>query len=108
MTVKEFSSASGFDTICMPDPDRVIEGGYAGDLLSWVMGRASASQAWITIMSNINIVAVASLCDVSCIILAENVSLDENTVSVAAEKGVNILKTSLPTFEAVKLTASLI
>jgi len=32
---------NGFETITMPDGEREIDGVYIGDLLSWVMGRAS-------------------------------------------------------------------
>ena len=60
MKVKDFARLAGLEIICMPDPEREIEGGYCGDLLSWVMGRADSGSAWVTIMSNINIVAVAS------------------------------------------------
>ena len=45
--------------------DTAFDGVYAGDLLSWVMGRAESGNVWITIMSNINIVAVATLADVA-------------------------------------------
>lgn len=55
------------------------------------MGRASADSAWITIMSNANIVAVASLADVSCIILAEGVVLEEAVIKTAESKSINIL-----------------
>ena len=44
--------------------------GYAGDLLSWVMSHATAGDAWVTIMSNINVAAVASLTEVACVIFA--------------------------------------
>ena len=54
-------------------------------------GRAQADDAWLTIMSNPNIVAVASLTDVSCIILCEGVVPDAGVASLAAEKGVNLL-----------------
>ena len=70
MTVNDFAAKQGFGVVAMPDGEREIKGVYIGDLLSWVMGRAKADDAWITIMSNINIVAVASLADVACIILA--------------------------------------
>lgn len=56
--------------------DREVTGCYIGDLLSWVMGRANPGDAWITIMSNINIAAVASLSDAACVILAEGVEPD--------------------------------
>ena len=100
MTVKEFANATGFEVICMPSPDKCVNGAYVGDLLSWVMGRAESQNVWITIMSNINIVAVSTLADVSCIVLAEDVELDGDALPVAGAKGVNVLKTSLSSYEA--------
>ena len=35
--------------------DREVLGGYTGDLLSWVMGRAESEMLWITIMTNVSI-----------------------------------------------------
>lgn len=99
LTVKELSQMQGFRAVAMPDADREISGIYIGDLLSWVMGRAKADDAWITIMSNINIVAVASLADVACIILAEGVNLDSSVVETARAKGVNIIASQLPAYE---------
>ena len=102
MKVSELASIEGFGTIALPDGEREISGVYIGDLLSWVMGRAKADDAWITIMSNINIVAVASLADVACIILAESVKLDAAVTETANAKGVNILSCALPAYEAAK------
>ena len=72
--------------------DREIKGCYIGDLLSWVMGKAQSGDAWITIMNNINIVAVASLTDCACIILCEGVSADENVINKANDEEIIILK----------------
>lgn len=105
MTVESFANNAGFKILSIPSPDKEIEGAYVGDLLSWVMGNASAGNVWITIMSNINIVAVATLVDVSCIVLAENVSLDEDVLNTAKAKGVNILTTELSAYEAAIKTA---
>ena len=99
MTVAEFAEKYSMEVLSMPDPAREIKGGYMGDLLSWVMGRAKADQAWITIMSNQNIIAVASLIDFACIILAEDVRLDESITENAKAKGVNVLTTKSPAFE---------
>ena len=98
LTVKELCEKNGYETLCMPDPDREVTGGYAGDLLSWVMGRANEGDAWVTIMSNVNIIAVASLADPSCIILSENVSPDEGVLARAEAQGVNLLKSPKDTF----------
>ncbi len=99
MTVNELSEKCGFSAVCMPEPDRDVDGCYIGDLLSWVMGRAQSGNAWITIMSNVNIAAVASLTDVSVIVLAEGVALDESVVNVAVQKGINIVSSDAPAFE---------
>ena len=99
MTVQNLIDEKGFKVLSLPEPDREIEGCYIGDLLSWVMGRAKSGNAWITIMSNINIVAVASLADVSCIILAEGVTLDENVIKTASDKGVNVLSSDKAAYE---------
>ena len=103
MTVNELAAMPGFKTVALPDGEREIRNVYIGDLLSWVMGRAQADGAWITIMSNINIVAVASLADVACIILAEGVTLDSTVTETATAKGINILTSDLPAYETAML-----
>ena len=107
MNVEAFAKESDLAVICMPSPERTVRGAYIGDLLSWVMGRASADNAWITIMSNINTVAVASLADVSCIILAEDVVPEADVISAASSKGINILSSPLPAYELAKKLAEL-
>lgn len=100
MTVNELCRTDGISVISLPDGEREINGVYIGDLLSWVMGRARQDNIWITIMSNINTVAVASLADVSCILLAEDVKLESDVAKAANEKGINVLSTSLSAYEA--------
>lgn len=95
MKVKNLADSELFNAIALPQGDREIDGVYACDLLSWVMGRAKCDNAWITIMSNINILAVASLSDVSCIILAEGVTLEQEVIDTALDKEINILSTDM-------------
>ena len=108
MTVKALSEQLGFKGLTMPSPDKEIDGAYVGDLLSWVMGNAEQGNVWITIMTNINTVAVATLVDVACILLAEDTNPDENVLKVALEKGVNILSTPLSAYKAAALLSSII
>ncbi len=98
MTVRELSLEFGLEVLCMPEPDRKVTGGYAGDLLSWVMGRAKSGDAWVTIMSNVNIVAVATLADPACIILSEGVKADDGVIEKAQSMGVNVLSAKDDTF----------
>ncbi len=100
MTVEQLIAETGFVPLCMPEPEREISGAYMGDLLSWVMGKAREGSVWITIMSNINVVAVAALSDVACVLLTEGVTLEEDVLNTAQQKGINILSTCLPSFEA--------
>ena len=83
MTVNDLLLNENFSAITLPNGEREISDVYIGDLLSWVMGRAKADDAWITIMSNVNILAVASLADTACIILAEGVTVEEDIKSTA-------------------------
>lgn len=94
MTVSEFIHNTNLEVLTNPEfTDREIKGCYVGDLLSWVMGRAEQDNVWITIMSNINIVAVAALVDMSCIVLAEGVAVEEDVIKKADEQGIIILST---------------
>ena len=99
MTVREMAEALSLTPISVQDADRVLDGVYIGDLLSWVMGRAESGNVWITIMSNINIVAVASLVDVACIVLAEGVTLEDNVRKTAEDKGINVYTTEMTAYE---------
>ena len=91
MTVQELKEKLGLRELCLPEPDREVVTGYAGDLLSWVMGRAPADAAWVTIMSNVNIVAVAMLRDVAAVIVAEGAEVGEDVIARAAEQGITLL-----------------
>lgn len=107
MTVAELKETLSLVPVTLPDGEREAEGVYIGDLLSWVMGRAQADNVWLTIMSNLNIVAVATLSDVSCIILCEGVTLEESVKVTAEAKGVNILATEETAYGIAKRLAEL-
>ena len=79
--------------------DRLVTGGYCGDLLSCVMGRAKEDDVWITVMGNLNAIAVAVLADVSCILLSESAVLDEDARRKADEEGVTVLQSDRPTYD---------
>ena len=108
MTVKELSAALSLTEFSLPAPEAEVTGGYAGDLLSWVMGRARAGDCWITIMSNQNVAAVALMAEVSCVILTEGVAPDGDLLRRAQEKGVNLLGAGQDTFDtAARLSGAL-
>lgn len=99
MKISELAEKLALAPLALPDPGREAEGFYAGDLLSWVMGRANAGNVWITIMSNTNVLAVASLVDLSAVVLAEGVTLSEKDTAAALEKGINVFTSEKSTYE---------
>lgn len=78
---------------------REIETVFCCDLLSVAMGRAPAGCAWVTVMANLNTLAVASLADVSCVILAEGFQMDENGLKKAQMQGITLLEAHGPVFD---------
>lgn len=108
MTVNELALACGFEAVYLPDGEREVGGAYAGDLLSWVMGRAKADDVWLTVMGNINAIAVATLADVSAIVLVEDAALDAEALARANQQEVAVYTTSLPAYEtALQIAAAL-
>jgi len=92
MTVEELKKKLGLTEFTHDlDLRRAVTGGYTGDLLSWVMGRAAPGCAWVTIMSNRNVAAVALMADVSCVVLAEDVRPDDDMLSRAQSEGIPVL-----------------
>lgn len=94
LTVKQIAERLDLKILVEGDGlENKIEGCYCGDLLSWVMSRAAAGDAWLTVMGNINSIAVAVLSEVACIILVENAPLDDDARLRAETQGVTVLTT---------------
>lgn len=100
MKVKELAQKLGWE-LAYGDGEEEISGGiYCGDLLSIVMSHAPAGCLWVTIMGNVNAMAVASLNDCAAVVLAENVAMDEDTKNGAKKGEITVLRTEMPIFEA--------
>ena len=76
-----------------------ITGGYTSDLLSDVMGHAGTGNAWITIQTHRNVIAIASIRDLSVIIISCGEKPGDDTMAQSNEEGIPILGTDLSTFE---------
>lgn len=74
-------------------------GCYCGDLLSRVMVGAPEGCVWITVMGNVNAVAVAAMTGAACILLAEDAKPDESALEKALQKGIVILQSGRTAFE---------
>ena len=101
MTVQELIDRKMFQEINIgDDTGRIITKPFCCDLLSIVMGRAPAGCVWVTVMGNLNTLAVAALTNAACVILAEGAALDEAAVKRAAVEGITVLRTEEPVFDA--------
>jgi len=89
-----------------PVPE-TFDGVYAGDLLSRAMSHVQAGNLWITIMNNINVVAVASLTEASAVILAEGVTLTPDALEAAAQKEISVYSSDESVFALCAKIASL-
>lgn len=79
--------------------DKEISGVYICDLLSWVMSHAKKGNAWITVMSHANVIAVASLLDLGCIIIPEDIEMDKDALKKAEEEEIPVLSTAMNAYE---------
>lgn len=101
MTVKELIENGAFQLINEgKETERALTTPFCCDLLSIAMGKAPEGCAWVTVMGNINTLAVAVLTEAGCIILAEGAALDEAAKKKAGEQGITVFKTEQPVFEA--------
>lgn len=80
--------------------EEAVESCFCCDLLSIAMNKAPAGSAWVTVMANMNTLAVASLTECACIILAHDAAFDENTLKKAIDQQITVFATSLPVFDA--------
>lgn len=101
MTIQELADSGVFRVVNLgEETDRQITRPFCCDLLSIAMGRAPAGGAWVTVMGNMNTLAVATLADVACVIMAEGAELDEIATKKAREQEITVLATEEPIFEA--------
>lgn len=97
MTVNELVHKLGYK-IMAGEPEGLenkIKGVYACDLLSHAMAKVNQGDIWITVHTNLNVIAVASLSDVSCVLIPEDILIEAQTLERAKDKGIVVLSSSL-------------
>ena len=84
-----------------------LNGCYIGDLLSLAIARVSENNIWITIQTNVNVIAVSALTEAGCVILAEGLKPDENALNKANLEGIPVLSSPMTAYEIAKELATL-
>ncbi len=91
MTVSELIDALELSPLHVEDEGRAeVTDAYCGDLLSDVLAHAQPDSVWFTVQAHTNIVAVASLRDVACVVVVNGIAPDPQTVVKAREQGVTL------------------
>ncbi len=103
MTVGELLNKNIFQVINDEgDTGKAITTPFCCDLLSIAMSKTPAGAAWVTVMGNINTIAVASLTEAAVVILAEGIVLDEAVATKAKEQGIIVLATDKPIYDTAR------
>lgn len=98
MTVSELCDKLSLKVVC-GDVSREWNTVYAGDLLSRAMSHVKMDNLWITIMSNTNVIAVASLTEAAAVILAEGVELLPDALEAARDNDITVLSSDKTVYE---------
>ena len=100
MNVRDAADKLGAEIVVGADLVREVLDFYAGDLLSHCMSKARTDGLWFTIMNNVNVAAVSTLCDVAAIVVCEGVTPDAALVEKCRYLGINLLVSPLDIFRS--------
>ena len=81
------------------DLSRDVSGVYVSDLLSDVLAHAKEDDLWVTLQGHPNIIAVASMKDLSGIVLVNDRTPEDETLRKANDEEIPILTTEMPSFQ---------
>ena len=101
MTIQELADRLGCRLIAGGEgAGREVDGCYVGDFHSWVMARAGMDNVWLTVMGNIQTIAVAKLTDVAGVFLCEGSTLQQDAADRAELEGIPIFAFDKPLYDA--------
>ena len=100
MTVRELMDLIGARSLNDSAPlDAEITCGYTCDLLSWVLAHGKQGMAWCTVQKHVNVIAVAVLMEMACVILVEGVEAEPASLKKAQEEDMPVLATGKTAYE---------
>ena len=105
MTVHEIAKMTELETVQLEE-DRQAECVFCCDMLSIAMARAPEDSVWVTVMGNKNVIAVASLMEMSAVIIPEGIEIEAPSLAKAREEGITVLSSGKTAFELCALMAA--
>ena len=85
ITVAELIEKLQLEVFNLNKGTATIRNYVASDLFSYVISKAKRKSCWLTIMSNVNITAVAKLAEMSAVILCDGIKPDEALIEKAKQ-----------------------
>ena len=108
MKVSEIVKPLEAEILCEGDLNNSeVIGGYCSDLLSDCIANASDGSVWVTIHSHPNIIAVAVLVGMPCIVISNLQEVDPQTIEKAKKEKITLLRTSLTSYQAVEVLSKI-
>ncbi len=99
MQITELAQLIDAKVLICPDTPREIAFAYTCDLLSWVMAKGKPGLAWVTVQTHMNVIAIASLHDIACIICPEGIQMEAPCVEKAGQEGIAVLSSEKTAYE---------
>ncbi|MDR3249294.1 MAG: hypothetical protein LBT39_10970 [Treponema sp.] len=93
MTIREMAEALGAVVVQGEFEDAPLTGAYTSDLLSDVMANAKDGGALVTIQAHKNTVAVATLVNITAIVVCNSRPLPDDMLEAAKYEGIAVLLT---------------
>ena len=107
MNVKELKELIGAKSLTPGlSEDAEVTCGYACDLLSWVMSHGEEGMAWVTVQTHLNVIAVAVLADMACVVLPESIDMEAESLKKATDEGMCVLSSPMTAYEICAVLAS--
>lgn len=106
MKVSELMKKLNLTKVAGPEEGE-ISGCYIGDLMSLAMARLEEGNVWITIQTNMNVVAVAALKEAGCVILADGAVPDKDAVAKAEAEEIFLLTSEASAYDIAKQLGAL-
>ena len=99
MKVSELAALIGAANLTPSLEDREVKCGYTCDLLSWVMAHGDEGMAWVTVQTHMNVVAVAVLSDMACVVLPDGITMEAESLQKAETENMPVLSSPLSSYE---------
>lgn len=107
MNINDYIKKTNVQAPVLSDGGKSIQSCYAGDFLSHVMGSALPGSLWFTVMNNVNVAAVAHLCECAAVVICEGILPDKQLTEKCRQQGINLLTSDLPVYECCAAFAAL-